>query len=64
VLTDVLARDPSSTWAWILDGAALVRTGDVAAARAALEQARALARYTPREFRDALSALEREIDAQ
>jgi O-antigen ligase len=63
VLADVLARDPHSTWAWILDGAALARLGDAAAARSVLEQARALARYTPGEFRDALAALEREIDA-
>jgi Flp pilus assembly protein TadD len=63
VLADVLARDPHSTWAWILDGAALARLGDAAAARSALERARALARYTPGEFRDALAALEREIDA-
>lgn len=63
VTAEVLVRDPNSTWAWILDGAALVRMGDVGAARAALEQARALARRTPGEFREALAALEREIDS-
>lgn len=61
VSAEVLDRDPYSTWAWILDGFSRVRTGDVSGARMALEQARALAKYTQGEFGPALDALNREI---